>query len=164
MQRWDRVATRRHSLSCPKMISMRLRRLVLSGGCRQSAKWRCCFAECRLGAKGPGRDTEMGDYDENPTILFKAGQLPPPVPAARILTNAIPALQVWRAFAGIWSCRPTRVQTDFPCTSLITGRASTPERDPPRVPRRHGRLNARRSGMGPRTETGLRSPGSSKVR
>jgi hypothetical protein len=23
-------------------------------------------------------DTEMGDYDENPTILFKAGRLPPP--------------------------------------------------------------------------------------
>jgi len=23
-------------------------------------------------------DVEMGDYDENPTILFKAGQLPPP--------------------------------------------------------------------------------------
>lgn len=23
-------------------------------------------------------DVEMGDYDENPTILFKSGQLPPP--------------------------------------------------------------------------------------
>ena len=23
-------------------------------------------------------DTEMGDYDEEPTILFKSGQLPPP--------------------------------------------------------------------------------------
>jgi len=23
-------------------------------------------------------DTEMGDYDENPTILFRAGRLPPP--------------------------------------------------------------------------------------
>lgn len=23
-------------------------------------------------------DVEMGDYDETPTILFKAGQLPPP--------------------------------------------------------------------------------------
>ena len=23
-------------------------------------------------------DTEMGDYDENPAILFKAGRLPPP--------------------------------------------------------------------------------------
>ena len=23
-------------------------------------------------------DVEMGDYDENPTILFKAGRLPPP--------------------------------------------------------------------------------------
>ena len=23
-------------------------------------------------------DTEMGDYDETPTILFKAGRLPPP--------------------------------------------------------------------------------------
>ena len=23
-------------------------------------------------------DTEMGDYDESPTILFKCGQLPPP--------------------------------------------------------------------------------------
>ena len=23
-------------------------------------------------------DTEMGDYDEEPTIIFKSGQLPPP--------------------------------------------------------------------------------------
>jgi hypothetical protein len=23
-------------------------------------------------------DVEMGDYDEDPTILFKAGRLPPP--------------------------------------------------------------------------------------
>ena len=23
-------------------------------------------------------DAELGDYDENPTILFKSGQLPPP--------------------------------------------------------------------------------------
>ena len=23
-------------------------------------------------------DVEMGDYDENPTILFKSGRLPPP--------------------------------------------------------------------------------------
>ena len=23
-------------------------------------------------------DTELGDYDENPVILFKAGELPPP--------------------------------------------------------------------------------------
>jgi hypothetical protein len=23
-------------------------------------------------------DTEMGDYDEEPTVLFKAGRLPPP--------------------------------------------------------------------------------------
>ena len=23
-------------------------------------------------------DVELGDYDENPTVLFKAGQLPPP--------------------------------------------------------------------------------------
>jgi hypothetical protein len=23
-------------------------------------------------------DADLGDYDENPTILFKAGQLPPP--------------------------------------------------------------------------------------
>ena len=23
-------------------------------------------------------DTEMGDYDENPAVLFKAGRLPPP--------------------------------------------------------------------------------------
>lgn len=23
-------------------------------------------------------DVEMGDYDENPVVLFKAGQLPPP--------------------------------------------------------------------------------------
>jgi hypothetical protein len=23
-------------------------------------------------------DVEMGDYDENPTVIFKSGQLPPP--------------------------------------------------------------------------------------
>jgi hypothetical protein len=34
----------------------------------------------RLGvvAFSTSADTEMGDYDENPVILFKAGQLPPP--------------------------------------------------------------------------------------
>ena len=34
----------------------------------------------RLGvvAYSVSADTEMGDYDENPTILFKSGQLPPP--------------------------------------------------------------------------------------
>ena len=29
-------------------------------------------------AYSAGADTEMGDYDEHPDILFKAGQLPPP--------------------------------------------------------------------------------------
>ncbi len=34
----------------------------------------------RLGvvAYSVSADTEMGDYDENPTILFKSGHLPPP--------------------------------------------------------------------------------------
>ena len=34
----------------------------------------------RLGvvAFSASADIEVGDYDENPTILFKAGQLPPP--------------------------------------------------------------------------------------
>jgi hypothetical protein len=34
----------------------------------------------RLGvvAFSASADAEMGDYDENPTILFKAGRLPPP--------------------------------------------------------------------------------------
>ena len=34
----------------------------------------------RLGvvAYSASADTEMGDYDENPVILFKSGQLPPP--------------------------------------------------------------------------------------
>ncbi|OYX57827.1 MAG: hypothetical protein B7Y86_04980 [Brevundimonas subvibrioides] len=38
------------------------------------------LAPLRLGvvAFAVSADTEMGDYDENPTILFKAGQLPPP--------------------------------------------------------------------------------------
>ena len=38
------------------------------------------LAPLRLGvvAFAASADTEMGDYDENPTILFKAGQLPPP--------------------------------------------------------------------------------------
>lgn len=38
------------------------------------------LAPLRLGvvAYSASADTEMGDYDENPTILFKAGQLPPP--------------------------------------------------------------------------------------
>ena len=38
------------------------------------------LAPLRLGvvAFSASADTEMGDYDENPTILFKAGQLPPP--------------------------------------------------------------------------------------
>jgi hypothetical protein len=36
------------------------------------------LAPLRLGvvAFSVSADTEMGDYDENPTILFKAGQLP----------------------------------------------------------------------------------------
>lgn len=38
------------------------------------------LAPLRLGvvAFAASADTEMGDYDENPTILFKSGQLPPP--------------------------------------------------------------------------------------
>ena len=38
------------------------------------------LAPLRLGvvAFSVSADTEMGDYDENPTILFKSGQLPPP--------------------------------------------------------------------------------------
>jgi len=38
------------------------------------------LAPLRLGvvAFSATADTEMGDYDENPVILFKAGQLPHP--------------------------------------------------------------------------------------
>lgn len=38
------------------------------------------LAPLRLGvvAFSASADTEMGDYDENPAILFKSGQLPPP--------------------------------------------------------------------------------------
>ena len=38
------------------------------------------LAPLRLGvvAFAVSADTEMGDYDERPTILFKAGRLPPP--------------------------------------------------------------------------------------
>jgi hypothetical protein len=38
------------------------------------------LAPLRLGviAYSVSADTEMGDYDENPVVLFKAGRLPPP--------------------------------------------------------------------------------------
>ncbi len=38
------------------------------------------LAPLRLGALAFSMtvDVEMGDYDENPVILFKSGQLPPP--------------------------------------------------------------------------------------
>ena len=38
------------------------------------------LAPLRLGvvAFAVSADTEMGDYDEEPTIIFKSGQLPPP--------------------------------------------------------------------------------------
>ena len=38
------------------------------------------LAPLRLGvvAFAASADTEMGDYDDNPVILFKAGRLPPP--------------------------------------------------------------------------------------
>jgi hypothetical protein len=38
------------------------------------------LAPNRLGvvAYSISADTEMGDYDETPTVLFKAGRLPPP--------------------------------------------------------------------------------------
>ena len=38
------------------------------------------LAPLRLGvvAFTASADAELGDYDENPTILFKAGRLPPP--------------------------------------------------------------------------------------
>ena len=38
------------------------------------------LSSIRLGvvAFSASADVELGDYDENPTILFKAGQLPPP--------------------------------------------------------------------------------------
>jgi hypothetical protein len=50
----------------------------------KSAEEACRRAErlssVRLGvvAFTASADTEMGDYDENPLILFKAGRLPPP--------------------------------------------------------------------------------------
>ena len=38
------------------------------------------LAPLRLGvvAFAVSADTELGDYDEEPTIIFKSGQLPPP--------------------------------------------------------------------------------------
>lgn len=38
------------------------------------------LADLRLGvvAFAASADVEMGDYDENPLVLFKAGRLPPP--------------------------------------------------------------------------------------
>ena len=38
------------------------------------------LAPLRLGviAYSISADVEMGDYDDNPVVLFKAGQLPPP--------------------------------------------------------------------------------------
>ncbi len=51
--------------------------------CR-SAEEACRRAErlspLRLGvvAFSSSADVELGDYDDNPTILFKSGQLPPP--------------------------------------------------------------------------------------
>ena len=38
------------------------------------------LAPLRLGvvAFAASADVEMGDYDENPVVLFKAGRLPPP--------------------------------------------------------------------------------------
>jgi hypothetical protein len=44
--------------------------------CRRAER----LAGVRLGvvAFSASADTELGDYDENPTILFKSGQLPPP--------------------------------------------------------------------------------------
>ncbi|WP_304165113.1 hypothetical protein [Phenylobacterium aquaticum] len=38
------------------------------------------LSDLRLGvvAFSASADTEMGDYDENPVILFKSGRLPPP--------------------------------------------------------------------------------------
>lgn len=38
------------------------------------------LSDLRLGvvAFTASADAEMGDYDENPTIIFKAGRLPPP--------------------------------------------------------------------------------------
>jgi len=46
---------------------------------RKAERLATTFAERgRLGvvAFSVSADTEMGDYDENPTIIFKAGQLP----------------------------------------------------------------------------------------
>jgi hypothetical protein len=52
-------------------------------GCKTAEDARCKaerLAPLRLGvvAFSASADTEMGDYDENPVILFKAGQLPHP--------------------------------------------------------------------------------------
>ncbi len=52
-------------------------------GCKDAAEARRKaerLAPIRLGviAYSVAADVEMGDYDESPTVLFKAGQLPPP--------------------------------------------------------------------------------------
>ena len=48
--------------------------------CRRGAAEAERLAPLRLGviAYSISADVEMGDYDENPVVLFKAGQLPPP--------------------------------------------------------------------------------------
>lgn len=52
-------------------------------GCKTAAEARRKaerLAPLRLGvvAFSASADVEMGDYDDNPLILFKSGQLPPP--------------------------------------------------------------------------------------
>ncbi len=44
--------------------------------CRKAER----LSSIRLGvvAFSSSADAEMGDYDDNPTILFRSGQLPPP--------------------------------------------------------------------------------------
>ena len=59
------------------------RRTIQFGPCKTAEEARRKaerLAPLRLGvvAFAASADTEMGDYDESPTILFKSGQLPPP--------------------------------------------------------------------------------------
>ena len=50
------------------------------GSCPAALRKASALAPLRLGvvAFSVSADTEMGDYDEHPTIIFKSGQLPPP--------------------------------------------------------------------------------------
>jgi hypothetical protein len=66
-------------------------------------------------------DSELGEYDDEPTIIFKAGRLPAPFAEGEANAGVVAGLR--QAIAGLWG-RSAPIFPAQPCSSSSTGACS----------------------------------------